>query len=103
MAIAMEIHGYRIIQWLVSHSTVRHLLYHTQPALTFNHHTSLLPTNHFLTPSRMTRILTSATRSTSTLSTSPRRLISNNLGPAVKTKTGSDHMPAVDLLLRFWA
>lgn len=58
MATVMEIHGYRIIQWLVSPSTVQRLLYHTQPALTFNRHTSLLPTNHYLTPSRMTLTLT---------------------------------------------
>lgn len=103
MATVMEIHGYHIIRWLVSPSIVRHLLYHTQPALTFNLHTSRLPTNHYLTPSRMTLTLTSATHSTSTLSTSPRHLISNSRGLAVKTKTGFYHMPAADSPLRFWA
>lgn len=103
MATVMEIHDYHIIRWLVSPSTVRHLLYHIQPALTFNLRTSRLPTNHYLTHSRMTLTLTSATHSTSTLSTSPQHLISNSHGLAVKTKTGQARMPAADLPLRYWA
>lgn len=87
MATVMEIHGYRIILLLVSPSTVQRLLCRTQPALIFNLHTSLLRTSHYLTPSRMTLTLTSATRSTSTPSTSPRHPISNSRGLAVKTRT----------------